>query len=263
METKNIQNQKPTQNKGVVSTEVLDKALGKDTTPQTTTEVKPEAIKTNDTPATGENISKTEAAQEKTIVAEAKPDTTVLDNILKNLPPAVSDKIRKLPAESQLDIAQDYFKMAHPEGLASEFKDRLMKELPAMIQKLAGEYLVSLAGKFVKISFPNGEGTSTTVEVLDPTEVSGKKGDKKSSERSQWGESTLTDKNGKVMAFETPGAMGKHLGLLMKGWQFTDTTDCFKKPHDLNTGNPITNRKFEIVSAEKGKGIHIKELAIA
>ena len=45
----------------------------------------------------------------------AKPETeTLLDNLLKTLPEKTQASIMKLPAESRLDIAKDYFSLTHP-----------------------------------------------------------------------------------------------------------------------------------------------------
>jgi len=190
--------------------------------------------------------------------AEApKPETdTLLENLLKALPEKTQESIKRLPKDNQLDIAKDYFAMTHPDGLADEFTKKLAETLPGIINKLADEFMVKLTGREVKVMFPDGEGTPT-VTIIDPnapkTKAKGEKG-----ERAQWGESSVTKKDGKVINFESPGAMGKSLGLLMKGWMYSTTVDCFTKPHNLDGSEKKV--KFEILSAEKGKGIHIKEV---
>ena len=190
--------------------------------------------------------------------AEApKPETeSLLENLLKALPEKTQASIMKLPAESRLDIAKDYFALTHPDGLADEFTKKLAETLPGIINKLADEFMVKLTGRHVDVMFPDGEGTPT-VTIVDPnapkTKAKGEKG-----ERAQWGESSVTKKDGKVINFETPGAMGKSLGLKMKGWMYATTVDCFTKPHNLDGSEKKV--KYEILSAEKGKGIHIKEV---
>lgn len=230
-----------------IKTEDLEKALG---TKQETVKVlentpglvtPPAAEKPADKPA------------EKAIETNSQ-----LETLLKNLPASAVEKVRKLPAEMQMDIAKDYFAMTHPEGLASEFQEALKAQLPALIQKLAGEYLVSVVGKAVKVTFPDGEGTSPTVEMVDPKAVSGKKGGGDGA-KTQWGESSVKTKTGETKVFQSPGEMGKSLGLLMKGWQFNDTTECFTKPYDRETGKQLQPR-WKVISAEKGKGIHIEEI---
>jgi len=229
-------NRQKQQNQQSQTPEQLSKALGK-TEPKV--EVKPEV--------------------KSEVKPEVKPEAqaNVLETILKNLPEKVRETIMKLPEANRTEIAQDYFKLAHPEGLASEFNAKLTAELPKFVEALAKEFMVDVKGKQIQVMFPDGEGTPTA-GIVDPKATgSGKK--KAGETKAQWGESSVTHKDGKVMNYESAGAMGKALGYLMKGWQFKDTTECFTKPYDLN-GNQLKQR-FIIESAERGKGIHIKEIA--
>jgi hypothetical protein len=237
-QTQNTKNAKPVAPVVAPTASELDKALGKVTAPETVVKP-PETVKPEAKP-------------------EAKPDTAALDRILATLPEKVQASIKKLPVESRLEIAQEYFRLAHPEGLASEFATKLTAELPNFIKKLAEEFMVSLDGKAVKVMFPNDSGTPTAV-IEDPKAASAVKTAAASKE--QWGESSVTYKDGKVMNYSTPGAMGKALGYLMKGWQFRDTTECFTKPYDTNNPKTALKPRFTLVTATKGSGIHIKEIA--
>lgn len=244
MDPKNVNQNTKNTKANEIKTEDLAKALG------TQNPVNPPAPPAQTPPAVEKPA---ENPAEKPIEVNSQ-----LETLLKNLPISAVEKVKKLPAEMQMDIAKDYFAMTHPEGLASEFQEALKAQLPALIQKLAGEYLVSVVGKAVKVTFPDGEGTSPTVEMVDPKAVSGK-GKTGDGSKSQWGESSVKTKAGETKVFQSPGEMGKSLGLLMKGWQFNDTTECFTKPYDRETGKQLQPR-WKVISAEKGKGIHIEEI---
>lgn len=227
--------------------EELEKALGQ-------AEEVAETLKTEAEKLEAEIMATQPEAKAETPEAKAEAKSP-LEVILEQLPQDAKDKISKLPEDMKLDVAQTWFKMMHPEGLTSEFNARLTAELPAFVEKLAKEYMIDLTGKQIQVMFPDGDGTPTAT-IADP-KATGKT--KASGTREPWGESSVTDKNGKTVHYASAGAMGKGLGLLMKGWMFGNTTDCFTKPHDLN-GNPRTDVKYEIVSAERGKGIHIKQV---
>lgn len=192
------------------------------------------------------------------IKSEAKADSGALETILKNLPQKVQDSIRKLPEANRLDIAKDYFAMAHPEGMAVEFKAKLEAELPGIIQKMAGEFMVNLTGKRIQVMFPDGDG-SATAEMVDP-----KAGKAKGEGGTKAPVTPVTIKflSGKVMPYTSVGGAAKAQGLLNTGYAFKVATDYFEKPRDAVTGEKVPVR-FRITSNEPGVCVGIDEIAVS
>jgi len=142
---------------------------------------------------------------------EAKPEETLLAKILSLLDEKSRNKINSLPEESRLDIAKDYFAMTHPEGMASEFKAKLTVDLPAQIQKLADDYMVSVKGQEVVVRFPNGEG-AVTIELRNPN-ASKESSSGKGKSGGTWGKVTVEDAKGGLHYYDSLGQAKTRLNI--------------------------------------------------
>jgi hypothetical protein len=180
-----------------------------------------------------------------------------VDNLAKLmplLPENVQESIKKLPETARLEIAEQYFKLLHPEGLVADFENALKAELPAMVQKLADKFMVSVLGKRVQVTFPDGTDAEATAvaSLVDPNAKPDKKRKGGFGSEGGWGESTATEK-GKTVAYGSPSAMAKHYNLRITG--HSDMPEVFTKPMDADGGD--SKWKFAITSQERGKGIHV------
>lgn len=187
-----------------------------------------------------------------------------LDRFLMHLPEKVGNSMKKAieagisTVEEQLDIAKDYFKMQHPQGLRAEFLAKLTSDVLPRIQSLADEYMVSLDAQQVGFSFPTGG--DAVVAMFDPTEVKSKKG--KGGFSGEWGTCTVTDKDGKVMNHASPSSAAKSLGLRITG--HSDMVAVFKSPVKAEgeswEANWVDGRTITVTKGDKtnkSDGIHI------
>lgn len=221
----------------IQSPEELDKQLGKNVSPNAQPEVKkPEAQPVNELDKFVKVMSETHRKIVKALMEKPDYDKDLI-----------------------LEIAKGYSKADNPMGNLDQFKAGCIKA----VEQQADENLVDVLGKEILIRFPTTEGTQFNAEVA----VVGTYYEKTSKSRSggekrEWGESTVTDEEGKVKAYEKPSAMAKAVGLRITG--HPDTLHVFshpKKAEGLDWEKNWTGKTITVTSGDldnPSAGIHIK-----
>ena len=115
------------------------------------------------------------------------------DKLLNHLTSEHQELIRKMSEkeapESLIDeIVKNFLKMDCPEVLLSIFREKVTEIIVPLIKKMANEYMVSLEGKSIRITFPGRDeavvGTNRIfIELIDMTPIEEQKGQYKNSLR--------------------------------------------------------------------------------